>query len=254
MMLQAGGYLLVLALMLPVVGILLLMALDARHAGRIALGLMPVGLAISLAIAARVWTTGAGLEYFIGGWAPPLGVALRADGISAVMLVTTAVVIGAAGLLLSVLHGTESAIWAAAYFRVGALDSPMRAMLYSIDSMTTRGGAELTLPPHWQMMGALEAADGMILFETPNPENLMVGACNFYLDPTHRNPIPPGAAQFMAMQRGFARADILRLHPYDVSSHIKEKGETQDLLNYLLYGPQDYAIAAWKQAAGAPAS
>ena len=96
--------------------------------------------------------------------------------------------------------------------------------------------------------------DGMILFETPNPENLMVGACNFYLDPTHRNPIPPGAAQFMAMQRGFARADILRLHPYDVSSHIKEKGETQDLLNYLLYGPQDYAIAAWKQAAGAPAS
>jgi O-antigen chain-terminating methyltransferase len=95
--------------------------------------------------------------------------------------------------------------------------------------------------------------DGMILFETPNPENLMVGACNFYLDPTHRNPIPPTAAQFIAMQRGFPRADILRLHPYDVSSHIKEKGETQDLLNYLLYGPQDYAIAAWKQADHAPA-
>lgn len=91
--------------------------------------------------------------------------------------------------------------------------------------------------------------DGMILFETPNPENLLVGACNFYLDPTHRNPIPPAAAQFMALQRGFARADILRLHPYDTSSRLKEQGETQDLLNHLLYGPQDYAIAAWKQSA-----
>ena len=40
----------------------------------------------------------------------------------------------------------------------------MKAMLYSIDSMTTGGDAELTFPPHWQMMGALEAADGMILF------------------------------------------------------------------------------------------
>ena len=102
MMLQAGGYLLVLALMLPVAGILLLMALDARHAGRITLGLMPLVLAVSLVIAARVWTTGAGLEYLIGGWAPPLGVSLRADGVSAVMLVTTAVVIGAAGLFARV--------------------------------------------------------------------------------------------------------------------------------------------------------
>ena len=73
-------------------------------------------------------------------------------------------VIGTAGLLLSVLDGTESAVWAVAVLRVGALDSPLRAMLYSIDSMTKRGGAELTWPPHWQMMGALEAADGMILF------------------------------------------------------------------------------------------
>jgi hypothetical protein len=74
------------------------------------------------------------------------------------------IVIGAVGLSLSVLHGMEFAICAAAYLRVGALDTPMKAMFYSIDSMTTRGGAELVLPPHWQMMGALEAANGMILF------------------------------------------------------------------------------------------
>jgi hypothetical protein len=73
-------------------------------------------------------------------------------------------VIGAVGLLLAVLHGTEYAIWAAAYLRLGALDTPTQAMLYSIDSMTTRGASGLTLPLHWQVMGALEAADGMILF------------------------------------------------------------------------------------------
>ena len=68
------------------------------------------------------------------------------------------------GLLLAVLHGIEAAFWAAAYLWVGALDSPAAAILYSVDSMTTRGASGLVLQPHRQMMGALEAADGMLLF------------------------------------------------------------------------------------------
>src|SRR5271154_5662787 len=70
----------------------------------------------------------------------------------------------AMGLLLAVLHGIEAAFWAAAYLRLGALDSPGAAILYSVDSMATRGASGLMLQPHWQMMGALEAADGMLLF------------------------------------------------------------------------------------------
>lgn len=73
-------------------------------------------------------------------------------------------VIGAVGLLLAVLHGMEYTIWAAAYLWNGAIDSPLHAMLYSIDAMTTRGASGLILQSQWQMMGALEAADGMILF------------------------------------------------------------------------------------------
>jgi hypothetical protein len=73
-------------------------------------------------------------------------------------------VVGALGLLLAVLHGIEAAIWAAAYLWLGALDSPIDAMLYSVDSMTTLGASGLMLQRHWQMMGALEAADGMLLF------------------------------------------------------------------------------------------
>jgi hypothetical protein len=47
---------------------------------------------------------------------------------------------------------------------LGALGSPIDAMLYSVDSMSTRGASGLTLQRHWQMMGALEASDGMLLF------------------------------------------------------------------------------------------
>jgi hypothetical protein len=62
-------------------------------------------------------------------------------------------VIGAVGLLLAVLHGIEAAIWAAAYVWLGALNSPKDAILYSLDSMTTRGASGLMLEQHWQMMG-----------------------------------------------------------------------------------------------------
>ncbi|HJU70980.1 MAG TPA: class I SAM-dependent methyltransferase [Paucimonas sp.] len=88
--------------------------------------------------------------------------------------------------------------------------------------------------------------DGLIIFETPNPENLQVGACNFYTDPTHLHPIPPPVAEFMARQRGFARADILRLHPYPDSHRLAEDSEAARRINQALYGPQDYAVLAWK--------
>ena len=73
-------------------------------------------------------------------------------------------VIGVTGLLLAVLHGIECAIWAVAYLRLGAFDSAMDALFYSLDSMSTRGTSGLTLQRPWQMMGALEAVNGMLLF------------------------------------------------------------------------------------------
>src|SRR5262245_23325787 len=73
-------------------------------------------------------------------------------------------VIGMIGLLLAVLHGIECGIWAAAYLWLGALDSPTDALLFSLDSMSTRGASGLTLQRPWRVMGALEAVDGMLLF------------------------------------------------------------------------------------------
>jgi O-antigen chain-terminating methyltransferase len=87
---------------------------------------------------------------------------------------------------------------------------------------------------------------GVVIFETPNPENLKVGACNFYFDPTHLSPVVPQVAEFMARQCGFAHAEILRLHPYP--EHFLFKGGTpvEEILNKELYGPQDYAVLGRK--------
>ena len=93
-----GGYLLVLAIIVPVIGMLLSLVVGGRHAERIALALVPAGLGLALAIAIAVWVTDQPLVYIVGGWAPPLGIALRADGFSAVMLVTAALVIAALGV------------------------------------------------------------------------------------------------------------------------------------------------------------
>jgi len=94
----SGGALLVVAIVLPIVGVLLALALGGRHAERVALALMPTLLAVAAAIALCVWRTGEIAQYVVGGWAPPLGVAFRADGLSAAMALTTGVVATAIAL------------------------------------------------------------------------------------------------------------------------------------------------------------
>src|SRR5438270_343885 len=39
---------------------------------------------------------------------------------------------------------------------------------------------------------------GMVIFETPNPKNVLVGASHFYIDPTHRNPVHPQTIHYLA--------------------------------------------------------
>jgi formate hydrogenlyase subunit 3/multisubunit Na+/H+ antiporter MnhD subunit len=104
----AGGPLLVLAIVLPVAGILLSLVLGGRYAERIALGLMPVGNCVAFAIAILLWRSGQPLVYLLGGFVPPLGIALRADGLSAVMLITAALVISAAGFFARVSFTTPN--------------------------------------------------------------------------------------------------------------------------------------------------
>jgi hypothetical protein len=75
-----------------------------------------------------------------------------------------AIVMAVAVLLATALHAVEAAAWAEAFWFLGALPDTKSAMLYSLNAMTTYGHESVSLEQHWQMMGALEALNGMLLF------------------------------------------------------------------------------------------
>ncbi len=95
------------------------------------------------------------------------GFRVRLASGSASLARVSAIVIGtitATGLLLAALHIMEATLWAALYVWLGTFGSLREALLYSVDSIATRGASGLMLPPPRQMLGALEAADGVLLF------------------------------------------------------------------------------------------
>ena len=69
-------------------------------------------------------------------------------------------------LLLTILHAIEAGVWAAAYVALGARPDFASAMLYSLSAMTAYCHANVYLAEHWQLMGALEALNGMMLLPT----------------------------------------------------------------------------------------
>ncbi len=85
---------------------------------------------------------------------------------------------------------------------------------------------------------------GMAIFETPNPENLIVGAYTFYYDPTHLHPIPPDTLKFVAEARGFTNVKILRLHRRSdqTSAASDPLHEIMERINM----EQDYALIGYK--------
>src|SRR5262247_1857671 len=93
-----GGWLLVLAVLMPFVGVLAGLVFGGRYAQHVALVILLPGLGLALAIADALARSGDTLVYLLGGWVPPLGVALRADGLAAAMLAATAVVICGIGV------------------------------------------------------------------------------------------------------------------------------------------------------------
>lgn len=85
---------------------------------------------------------------------------------------------------------------------------------------------------------------GLLILETPNPENISVGTSSFYMDPTHKNPLPPLLLQFVPEYAGFARSMVLRLQePQDILQ--REHISLTDVLNH---SSPDYAVIAQKAA------
>jgi SAM-dependent methyltransferase len=86
---------------------------------------------------------------------------------------------------------------------------------------------------------------GLLILETPNPKNLVVGACNFYSDPTHHKPLFPETLEFILNHRGFVRTQLQYLHPVD-GSPFEDGSEASQALNSWLFSARDFAIVAWK--------
>jgi O-antigen chain-terminating methyltransferase len=85
---------------------------------------------------------------------------------------------------------------------------------------------------------------GLLIMETPNPENIIVATRNFYLDPTHKRMIPPQLLSFLPEYYGFPRTKILRLQ----ESRDLSKSESVTLNDVLEGASPDYAVIAQKAA------
>lgn len=85
---------------------------------------------------------------------------------------------------------------------------------------------------------------GLLILETPNPENVVVGTNNFYLDPTHLRPIPPLLLSFLPEHYGFARVHTVRLQE---PPELHQRSDIT-LIDVLGGVSMDYAVVAQKAA------
>jgi SAM-dependent methyltransferase len=92
---------------------------------------------------------------------------------------------------------------------------------------------------------------GLLIIETPNPENLVVGSSTFYIDPSHLRPLNPYFLEFLVASRGFVDIDLRFKHPApalrppdDDAPWAADLLPVLETVNERLFGGQDFAIVA----------
>ena len=92
---------------------------------------------------------------------------------------------------------------------------------------------------------------GTVIFETPNPTNLSVGASSFYHDPTHQRPVTPDYLAFLLRDRGLTDVETRFLHPLPEFERALPSFDGPgfrglelllEAVRWALKGPQDYAV------------
>jgi 2-polyprenyl-3-methyl-5-hydroxy-6-metoxy-1,4-benzoquinol methylase len=94
------------------------------------------------------------------------------------------------------------------------------------------------LPEMIRLVHAKLRSGGLLAFETPNPECLAIFATHFYIDPTHRHPIPPVLASFYLEEAGFGLIEIERLSPAIES--MPSLAELPEAFRKQFFGSLDY--------------
>jgi O-antigen chain-terminating methyltransferase len=85
-------------------------------------------------------------------------------------------------------------------------------------------------------------AGGLLAIETPNPECLAIFATHFYIDPTHRHPIPSVLMSFYLEEAGFGRIEIEPLYP--AVEAMPSLAELPEAFRKDFFGNLDYAVFA----------
>lgn len=123
----------------------------------------------------------------------------------------------------------------------------------SIDGVFARHLAEHILPGELvtvlrELRRVLRPGSPTVLI-TPNPATLTVGAHTFWLDPSHRRPIPPELLRFYLEVEGFERVTLRTFAPSDerLSEDVPDGPirENVRLLNRTLFGDRDYAVVGF---------
>ena len=80
------------------------------------------------------------------------------------------------------------------------------------------------------------------------PKNLIVGACNFYADPTHVRQVFPELLAFVLQGRGFQSVSLRYLNPHPEAQQLsrEEAPILADQLNNLLSCARDFAVIGYK--------
>jgi len=137
-----AGLLLPAAILVPFAGMMIGLVLGARNAQRVAGATIAAGVAIAVAIARAGWQSGAPLAYLLGDWAPPLGIALRADGLAIAMMLVVAIVVAGIGVYARADFGTPAG---AAETRAAALYWPLLLAVWGSLNLCFTSGDLFTL-------------------------------------------------------------------------------------------------------------
>jgi O-antigen chain-terminating methyltransferase len=83
---------------------------------------------------------------------------------------------------------------------------------------------------------------GLLLVETPNPESLAIFTTHFYLDPTHRRPVPPALTVFYLEEAGFGGSEVQRFAP----EALPGLSDLPESFRQAFFAGLDYAVFARK--------
>ncbi|MGA0564291.1 complex I subunit 5 family protein [Ancylobacter sp. VNQ12] len=263
-----AGFLLVLALMLPAIALVAMFVVPLRAPERLAYLVYPFGLVSILATAYAVVGSGEALTYGLGGWEPPLGLALRADGTAAALMVMTALVLGLVGFSALGSFGTgrtSFAFWALLL----ALWSALNLAFLAQDLFTLFVALELltfAAVPLVSLSGTAEtlrAALHYLLFALTGSVFYLLGTGLLYarygaLDiPTLRDLVQPDAPTLIAialMTGGLmAKTAVFPLHLWLPPAHAGAPAPASAVLSALVIkAPFVLIVRLWFELVPAP--